>query len=311
MRVSSAEIIIDSFTKFHNSIYVSGWFFDANDALVDVQIIGKDLIIGYRAVGLPHGGVLGLGPNLGFSCQCISTSDILIGGIYIIFKTSSGLEYSIKANDLCEDRLSRYNTYKLSDKFIGLVNGAGAGAMLLDIGGRDRSAIDRRGLFSNSDVTVFDIVPGANVDVVGDAHRLSEYFPENKFDFALSVSVFEHLLMPWKVAFEMAKVLKIGGIGFVHTHQTIGIHDAPWDFYRFSSYCWPGLFNAHTGFEIIESQMDTENYILPFIPREGNMDYEKSAGCESSAVMIRKVGDPKVEWNVGIDDILNSQYPTS
>lgn len=41
---------------------------------------------------------------------------------------------------------------------------------LLDIGGRNRSKIDRSKEFPSFDVTVLDILDGDNVDVVADAH---------------------------------------------------------------------------------------------------------------------------------------------
>jgi hypothetical protein len=48
-----------------------------------------------------------------------------------------------------------------------------------------------------------DIKVGENVDIVGDAHRLTSLFKAGQFDFAYSISVFEHLLWPWKVALEL------------------------------------------------------------------------------------------------------------
>jgi hypothetical protein len=35
----------------------------------------------------------------------------------------------------------------------------------------------------NSNYIGFDVLPGKNVNIVGDAHRLSYYFPNLKFDF--------------------------------------------------------------------------------------------------------------------------------
>jgi hypothetical protein len=40
-----------------------------------------------------------------------------------------------------------------------------------------------------------DVTPGANVDIVGDAHHLSRAVHET-FDHAFSIAVFEHLLTP-------------------------------------------------------------------------------------------------------------------
>ena len=60
--------------------------------------------------------------------------------------------------------------------------------------------------------TGIDIVAGENVDVVGDAHQLSEYFDEDCFDAVFSISTFEHLAMPWKAAIEINRVMKTGGV---------------------------------------------------------------------------------------------------
>jgi 2-polyprenyl-3-methyl-5-hydroxy-6-metoxy-1,4-benzoquinol methylase len=53
------------------------------------------------------------------------------------------------------------------------------------------------------------------VDIVGDAHKLSSYFENGKqFDIVFSSAVFEHFAMPWIVATEIAKILKVGGFVF-------------------------------------------------------------------------------------------------
>lgn len=58
--------------------------------------------------------------------------------------------------------------------------------------------------------TGFDVLQGKNVNVVGDAHRLSDYFEPRSFDLVISFAVLEHLAMPWVVAEEISKVLKVG-----------------------------------------------------------------------------------------------------
>ena len=55
-----------------------------------------------------------------------------------------------------------------------------------------------------------DYHPGEGVNLVGDAHRLSKLIPE-PVDFVFSAATFEHLLMPWKAAVEIARVLRVGG----------------------------------------------------------------------------------------------------
>ena len=72
--------------------------------------------------------------------------------------------------------------------------------------------------FPDVQYTGIDIIDGENVDLVADAHRLSEYFDKESFDLVLSFAVFEHLAMPWVVAEEISKVLKIGGHVAIETH---------------------------------------------------------------------------------------------
>ena len=65
-----------------------------------------------------------------------------------------------------------------------------------------------------------DVHPGPNVDVVGDAHRLSQLV-DGPFDAVYSISTFEHLAMPWKVVLEINRVLRDGGLLFTATHHTL------------------------------------------------------------------------------------------
>lgn len=59
---------------------------------------------------------------------------------------------------------------------------------VLEIGSRARSGISLKHLFRPPrHYTGFDISPGPNVDVVGDAHNLSHHLPHHSFDAAFSV----------------------------------------------------------------------------------------------------------------------------
>lgn len=128
---------------------------------------------------------------------------------------------------------------------------------VLELGSRARSGNVYSGVFNNHVCYKgLDIASGVNVDVVGDAHEMSRLFPTyEKFDAIFSISVFEHLAMPWKVVLECNKILKPSGVIFMASHQTWPVHDAPWDFWRFSSSAWQALFNSATGFRVIEAVM--------------------------------------------------------
>jgi hypothetical protein len=61
--------------------------------------------------------------------------------------------------------------------------------------------------------------------------------------------------MPWVVAEEIAKVLKVGGLLFVETHFSFSAHERPWNFFQFSDMGLRVLFSKALGFECIESVM--------------------------------------------------------
>ena len=93
---------------------------------------------------------------------------------------------------------------------------------ILEVGSRARSGNVNKGLFRNYQKYVgLDIIEGENVDVVGDIHRLSRYFDEEKFDFVFSIATFEHLAMPWKAVLEINKVMTTGGWLYIATHPSL------------------------------------------------------------------------------------------
>lgn len=130
------------------------------------------------------------------------------------------------------------------------------GLRVLEVGARNVTGANLRQHFSNADYVGFDVRSGENVDVVGDAHRLSTYFAgQDKFDLILSTAVFEHLRMPWVAAVEIQKLLKVGGYVFVETHFSFSSHERPWHFFQFSDMGLRALFNEALGFELIDSGM--------------------------------------------------------
>lgn len=183
---------------------------------------------------------------------------------------------------------------------------------ILDIGGRSRSKIDRSKDFPGSQVTVLDIVKGDNVDVVGDAHCLSDIFEPDSFDAVFSCSVFEHLAMPWKVSLEINRILRLGGLLFIHTHQTIGIHDKPWDFWRFSDDSWDSLLNSRTGFRIISTRLEEPMWIVPHFYSCYPHGQERGTGMMGSSVLAEKISSgSSLEWNVALREFTSTFYPVS
>jgi SAM-dependent methyltransferase len=77
-----------------------------------------------------------------------------------------------------------------------------------------------------------DFLDGPDVDVVADAHELTETFGFAQFDAAIAVSVWEHLRLPWIAARQLRQVLKPGGMALVVTHHTFPRHGYPDDYTR-------------------------------------------------------------------------------
>jgi SAM-dependent methyltransferase len=170
---------------------------------------------------------------------------------------------------------------------------------MVEIGARARSGITRREMFGACDYIGFDVVPGENVDVVGDAHFLSQYF-DHQVDAVVSLSTFEHLIMPWRVVEEINRVLKPGGLVITQTHQTWPVHDQPWDFLRFSKDAWRGLFNEATGFRILDAAECGPCVLTPVLQQRSNWTtrLENQRGYMVSICLAQKTGEPQVGWTI-------------
>lgn len=190
------------------------------------------------------------------------------------------------------------------------------GSRVLEVGSREvvqKSVLRQR--FTEAEFVGFDYYPGNNVDVVGDAHRLSSYFEsDEKFDLIYCSACFEHFAMPWLVASEMAKLLKIGGTVFVVTHFSFSSHERPWHFFHFTDMALKTLFSSAMGFECVEAGLSN-----PIVGRfssfaDKKLRYKQVRGlyCHSQ-YMGRKVRDvPDFSWdNLPLKDVVgDSEYPT-
>jgi len=303
--------MIDTAAVFFDYFRVEGWFHCPNDELAEVHLQNSTMIEAAGAVGLPHLGVAeALGPNRGFCIQALTKKADRTADLSVIFRTRNGRAISARIADLCGERKSAFAGRAVRRKFSEMVD-ADENTRLLDIGGRARSGVNYSKLFPSAKCTVLDVLPGENVDVVGDAHAMSKLFPPGSFDAIFSTSVFEHLLMPWVVAVEMAKLLRLGGFAFIATHQTLGMHDLPWDFWRFSDTAWDGLFNRLTGFEIIDRALENPQFITPHFwsPEQGD-HLEAAVGFVGSSVLVRKIAEPQLEWGpLAVSKIIDTAYP--
>ncbi|MAW75284.1 MAG: methyltransferase type 11 [Candidatus Marinimicrobia bacterium] len=189
------------------------------------------------------------------------------------------------------------------------------GMRILEIGSREvtgKSEAKKR--FNNAEYIGFDYYEGENVDVVGDVHKLSSYFKKNeKFDLIYSSACFEHFAMPWVVAKEISKLLKIGGFIFIETHFSFSSHERPWHFFQYSDMALKVLFSPKLGFQCIETGMSN-----PIVGRFSSYadKYLRNRPIGSLYCHVEFLGKKTKEvknfnWDdVNIDDVVsNTKYP--
>jgi hypothetical protein len=188
------------------------------------------------------------------------------------------------------------------------------GVRVLEIGSRVVTGANFRNKFDKADYIGFDFHDGENVDIVGDAHKLSSYFSKGeKFDLIFSSAVFEHLHMPWVVAEEINKMLRIGGCVFIETHFSFSSHERPWNFFQFSDMALRALFSDAMGYDLIDSGLS--NPMFGFFGHSSDRYLRYGPIPElycHSEILVKKVKDVQdFDWRtVDIDGIVEgSRYP--
>ena len=187
------------------------------------------------------------------------------------------------------------------------------GKRVLEIGSREVTGPSKaKSLFDKAEYVGFDYYGGKNVDVVGDAHKLSTYFDE-PFDLIYSTAVFEHLAMPWVVATEVAKTLKVGGLLAIETHFAFSSHERPWHFFHFTDMALKALFSPALGFECLEAGLSN-----PIVGRFSNLSApylrkRKVTGLYCHREFLgRKIKEvASFNWNqVELDEVVeHTRYP--
>lgn len=139
-------------------------------------------------------------------------------------------------------------------------------------GGQQRQWLDERlGASQYIRVVYSDIDVDADVDLFCDGHDLP--FVNGHFDAVVTTAVLEHVLYPERVASEITRVLKVGGLLYSELPFMQQVHEGAYDFTRFTMSGHRRLFNR---VKEIESGMIAgpatvlvwaiENLVLSFFP---------------------------------------------
>jgi SAM-dependent methyltransferase len=188
-------------------------------------------------------------------------------------------------------------------------------AAVLEIGSRNVTGVRRRGLFPNAAEFVgFDVLAGQGVDVVGDAHRLASFLPREHFDVVFAISVFEHLLFPWKVVMEVNAVTKPGGLVFVSTHPAWPAHELPWDFWRYQPAGLRALFHHATGFELLTVSDGLPCKVYSLVDDPPTRPMHTQTLNQAVAALARKIGpvrDDRLRWELDPSEVIDTMYPAN
>jgi 2-polyprenyl-3-methyl-5-hydroxy-6-metoxy-1,4-benzoquinol methylase len=139
--------------------------------------------------------------------------------------------------------------YALHSHTIRLLDAHARGRVLDAGSGRSpyKPLLRQRGL----EVLSIDVADRAGeVDILGDLQDMPAV-ASGSVDTVLCTQVLEHLPRPWQAMAEFARVLRPGGVLVLSTPHLSAVHEAPHDFYRYTSYGLRELL-AQAGLEPIE-----------------------------------------------------------
>ena len=299
------QFFVENFVRFFDYVRIVGGLHVPGCAVKHLRVMQSGRVLGTAPVNLS---VPGLDVKCGFAVTFLA-AEFDPNEARLVFELEDGTDYQITGTEAAHTYLRSEAAGNRCDRqFFSKLRAPGFDRVL-ELGSRARSEISRRHLFEGKQYTGLDIVQGPNVDVVGDAHSLSAHFQPDSFDALYSVSTFEHLAMPWKVALEVHKVLRPGGLAYFVTHQALGMHELSWDFWRYSDTSWNSLFNSYTGFRVLETFLGSPMMLVPFIYHDHWKGYEGAVGFSTSSVLVEKCGPNNMEWNLDVAAVTKGLYP--
>lgn len=302
---------IERYSFFHDTLHICGFVFSHNSRVVSLSLsLGDHELIPLARFGLPSPDVTRLHGRHAATCRFDqilqlgpASAAVFAASLSVTLADGRTETVPIAPSDPSDPSSG------IMDRFFAQLAQRPAGD-LLEVGSRARTgATYTSRLPAGWRYTGFDIMEGPNVDIVGDAHRMSQFLPRNSYDAVMSFAVFEHLLVPWKAVIEMNRVLRIGAVGLVLAPQTWPLHEEPCDYFRFSKHAWKALFNRLTGFEIVEAVHGATAYVVPRFLTPGSNFGEVHTAAMMASVMFRKVAETALDWPVDAADIAGDVYP--
>lgn len=303
---------ITRYSFFHNALHIAGYLLSPGGPVRGLALLAADgrrfpLTLpglpspeltrryGAAAAACRFDDVFQVGPDAKPLHTATLSVTLADGGAFVV-----PLTFEVASDD----------TFRLIDRFFAMLSAMPPGHCL-EIGSRVRTGgIWKSALPAGWRYTGFDIMDGPNVDIVGDAHRASHFLPRRAYDAVMSFVVFEHLLMPWKVAIELNRVLKTGAIGIIAAPHTWPIHEEPCDYFRFSRHAWKALFNKATGFAILDAAQGSPAHVVPLTMTGPPMEFNEHFPTPlMSAVLFRKTGETALDWPVELDAVSGDVYP--
>jgi hypothetical protein len=296
---------VDNFIRFHDYTRITGTLFEPGQVVKSVIAIQSGQPVGSGEVNLP---TPGQAVKTRFVVTFIS-ENFDAKTLVLVFEFENGKKVQLTGSEIADLYLHNEQASNRAEKqFFDRLKTPGYDRVL-EIGSRARSGIIRRQLFDGKEYTGIDVLDGPNVDIVGDAHLLTAHLRPESFDAVYSVSTFEHLAMPWKVAVELNKILRTGGIAYASTHQALGMHDMPWDFWRFSDTAWDAIFNTYTGFRKVATFLGSPMSLVPAIYHDHWKGYEGAVGFSISSVLVEKTGPTTLSWDLDMKRAIQGIYP--